>query len=198
MNLKVTTKRTGLHLSFGLVAMLLGVGVCSATPITYNVNQTIGLGSVTGTIQTDGTTGVLGAPNIIGWNLALNGVGASLNLTNFNSSVFVNGTDVTATATNLFFNFGAANDGYLLFEVIFGAGARYYCDAATLQNFVCAHGSSVVPQTIFDPSAQFVPQTGNQIIGVAGSISSVPEPATLSLLALGLVGLGVARRRSAS
>lgn len=196
MNLKVTTKRTGLHLSFGLITMLLGVSVCSATPITYDVNQTIGLGSVTGTITTDGTTGVLGAGNITSWNLELNGVGASLNLTNLNSGVFLNGTDVTATAADLFFNFGAPDDGYLLFEVLFAAGSQYYCDAATQQNFVCAHGASVVPQTIFDPSAQFVPQTGNQIIGVAGS--TVPEPATLLLLGLGLAGLGVARRRSAS
>lgn len=197
MNRKATTKRTGLHRALGLITMLLGVSVCSATPITYDVNQTIGLGSVTGTIKTDGTTGVLGVGNIIGWNLELNGVGASLNLTNLNSSVFLNSIDVTATALDLFFNFDAVNDGYLLFQVSFGSGTQYYCDAATLQDFVCAHGASVVPQTIFDPSAQFVPQTGNQIIGVAGS-SPVPEPATLSLLGLGLAGLGVARRRTAS
>lgn len=197
MNLKLTTKRTGLHLSFSLITMLLGLSVCGASPITYTVDQTIGLGSVTGTITTDGTTGVLGAGNITTWNLELNGVGASLNLTNLNSGVFLNGTDVTATAGDLFFNFGAADDGYFLFEVLFAAGSQYYCDAATLQDFVCAPGASVAPQSIFDPSAQIVPQTGNQIIGVAGS-TSVPEPATLALLGLGLAGLGVARRRKPS
>jgi PEP-CTERM motif len=196
MNLYLTTKRTGLHLIFGLITMLLGLSVCGAGPITYSVNQTIGLGNVTGSIQTDGTTGVLGAGNIIGWNLELNGVGASLNLTNLNSVVFVSGADVTATTGDLFFNFSGADQGLLLFQVSLFSGTQYYCDGAPL-NFACFQGATVAPQSIFDPSAQHVPVEGNQIIGVAGS-TSVPEPATLALLALGLAGLGVARRRKLS
>ncbi len=62
MNLRLSIKRTGFHLTVALTAMLVGVGAnsASATPITYNVNQTIGGGSVTGTIQTDGTIGTIG------------------------------------------------------------------------------------------------------------------------------------------
>ena len=193
MNLKLTTKRTGLRLIFGLITMLLGLSVCGAGPITYSVNQTIGLGNVTGSIQTDGTTGVLGAGNIIGWNLELNGVGASLNLTNLNSVVFVSGADVTATTGDLFFNFSGADQGLLLFQVSLFSGTQYYCDSAAVG--ACFQGKTVAPQSIFDPSAQHVPAEGNQIIGIAGSTGSVPEPATLALLGLGLAGLAATRRR---
>jgi hypothetical protein len=193
MDQKIAIKRAGRQLRFALITMLLGVGVCSAAPITYNVNQTIGLGSVTGTIKTDGTTGVLGGSNIIGWNLELNGVGASLNLTNLNSVVFVSGADVTATTGDLFFNFSGADQGLLLFQVSLFSGTQYYCDGAPA-NFACFQGKTVAPQSIFDPSAQHVPAEGNQIIGIAGS-TPAPEPATLALLGLGLAGLAATRRR---
>jgi hypothetical protein len=49
-NLKVMANRGGLHMSSVLITMLLGVGVCRAGPITYDIDQTIGAGSVTGTI----------------------------------------------------------------------------------------------------------------------------------------------------
>ena len=60
MNLTLPMKRTGFQLTLALTAMLLGAGVCAASPITYNVSQTIGGGSVTGTVQTDGTIGTIG------------------------------------------------------------------------------------------------------------------------------------------
>jgi hypothetical protein len=195
MDLKVMTKRTGLHMSFVLFTMLLGVGVCSAAPITYNVDQTIGAGSVTGTIQTNGATGVLDTAEIIAWNLELNGVGASINLTNSNSVVDVNGVDVTATLADLFFNYSGIDDGFWVFQVNLFSGNEYYCNAVTTQGFDCAAGASVVPQSHSDPSAQYEFRTGNQIIGTAASV--VPEPATLALLATAIAGLGLIRRRRA-
>ena len=43
-------------------------GPILAAPITYNVNQTIGGGSVVGTVQTDGTIGVLDDVNFLAWD----------------------------------------------------------------------------------------------------------------------------------
>src|SRR5271165_1492634 len=182
---------TGLLLSFAVITAPLVVGVCNAAPITYNVDQTIGAGSVIGTIQTDGATGVLGSADIIGWNLELNGVGASINLTNSNSHVIDVGSDVTATAQDLFFNYNGTDNGFLGFQVVLFSGNEYYCNAVTTQGFDCAPGASVVPRSYTDPSAQFEFRTGNQIIGTAAT-GTVPEPSTLSVMLLGLAGIALA------
>jgi len=167
--------------------MLMAASVASAA-ITYQVDQTIGLGSVVGTITTDGNTGTLGASDITAWNLNLNGVGATLNLTNLNSGVFVTGGDVSATTHDLYFNFSGTPGDYLLFQVSFGDGYQYYCDAVSYT--VCYEGATVTPQYVLDASEQNMPESGNQIIGVAGT----PEPAAWALMLLGFCGLGAALR----
>ena len=170
---------------------LLGISICAAAPITYNVNQTIGQGDVVGTIQTNGATGVLAAGDLLAWNLTLNGVGASYNLTNASSSILLVGSDLTATALNLFFNFSGADNGYLLFQESLFSGMRYYCDATAADT--CLQGASVVPQSIFDPSAQNVPQSGNLVIGTAAT--ATPEPGSIVLLLTGVAGLAASRWR---
>ena len=44
MNRKLVTNSSGLLLIFALISTLLGIGACSAAPIIYNVDQTIGAG----------------------------------------------------------------------------------------------------------------------------------------------------------
>ena len=203
MNRNTARRSTGLHLALAMGLMLLGAGVASATPITYQVNQTIGTGGVVGTITTDGALGVLVSANITDWDLMLTGLNAStLNLKTSNSQVVVFGTDLTATATNLFFDFGAASTGYLLIQKPpLGSGAQYYCDAAKLQSFWCSPGASVVPGSVFDKpqTYEYVPVDGKQIIGtVPGGVSTVPDaPATLLLMGLGLAAIRVMRARKA-
>ena len=63
-----------------LVAMTIAGGLAlageaKAADITYDVNLTIGAGGVVGTITTDGNTGVIGASNILAWNLTGTGNG---------------------------------------------------------------------------------------------------------------------------
>jgi hypothetical protein len=71
---KLPTKR--LLLGSAAISLLLGATTANAT-ISYSVNQTIGGGSVVGSIQTDGSPGVLGASDITGWNLLLTGLGGA-------------------------------------------------------------------------------------------------------------------------
>jgi PEP-CTERM motif len=99
-------------------------------------------------------------------------VGTSTNLTNSNNVADNTGSDVTATTSDLFFNYGGTDSGYLLFQV---------------NLFPCA---SVVTQSPSDPSGQFEARKGNQIIGTAAS--AVPEPPSWTIMLLGMGGLGAA------
>ncbi len=81
MRRKSKTIRHGLLLSAALGTMLLGAEAASAN-IVYNVDRTVGMGSVTGTITTDGNTGTLGLGDFLAWNLTLKGVGASYAINN--------------------------------------------------------------------------------------------------------------------
>ncbi len=146
---------------------------------------------MTGTITTDGTLGTLTASNISASDLNLVGPGASLNLTTSNSALEFVGADLSATVTDLFFNFSATDNGYLLMQETgyHHSGYHYYCDSAG--NGTCYAGISDVPGYYKDASAQYDgTPTGTQVIATA-----VPEPAALALLALPLTALAFLRRR---
>ena len=93
---------------------------------TYVVDRTVGpTGRITGTIVTNGTSGVLSAPDIIDWNLAIDAdgdpttVGQLLGpLSGANSTVmFLEGVALTATPTGLFFDFGS-QAGFSILQII--------------------------------------------------------------------------------
>ncbi len=174
-----------LFASAATLAMALG-GPCAAGDITYNVSENIGAGTVKGDIVTDGKSGVLSAADIVDWNLQVNGVGASTALTSVGgaSAVLLQGADVTATSTKLLFNFSGADAGYLLFQAKPGlfSGTKYFCVDTT--SGVCKAGASVVPGSVFDPSAQFELLSGDQVIGTAGPVlpSAALEASVLALV----------------
>lgn len=195
MKLKVAGHRTGRHLIFTLVVMLLGVVVCNASPITYNINRTIGVGSVTGFIETDGTLGGLTSANLVDWSLVLNDGTNTFNLygplSGNNSVVYTLGSDVSASTTQLLSNFSGTDNGLLLFQQGLFMGNHYYC-AATQLGDCLGPGETVAP--IGFAGHQFVIQSGNVVIGTAGS--PVPESGTLIMFGSGVVGLaGILRRR---
>jgi hypothetical protein len=163
-----------------------------ASATIYNINQSVDGGSVVGTIQTDGHTGVLTATDIIGWNLQLNGIGASSTITQADAGAVVQvvGSDLTALGTHLLFNYSGLDDGYFLLQDNLFSGTHYYCDQAGPGfpgSGPCFAGASVVPGAYNDGTAVFAPMEGNQIIAT----SAVPLPAALPLFAGGVGALGV-------
>jgi len=115
----------------GALAITVSAASSVGAAIVYNVDQTIGAGSVVGTITTDGGTGVLAASDITAWNLELTGVGASYDLknTDSDSAVVVIGGDLTATTHDLYFNFGGTAGDYFLLQDNLYSGQTYYCNS---------------------------------------------------------------------
>jgi hypothetical protein len=82
---------------------------------TYAVHETVGVGSATGFITTNGTIGTLDIADILDWNLTLNdGTHPPVDLegpaSGNNSLALLVGSDLTATPTQLLFAFGAADE----------------------------------------------------------------------------------------
>lgn len=151
--------------------------------------------SLTGFIETDGNTGVLGAGDFVDWSLLLNDGTNTYNLygplSGNNSSVYVSGIDTTATMTQLLFNFSGTDNGYLLFQYGVGIhdGFHYYCDATF--SGICLAGETVAPA--YYTQGQNVSRSGDVVIGTA----TVPEPGTCGLMLTGL-GLLLGNRKTLS
>jgi hypothetical protein len=174
-----------------LLAMTIAAGLALAgeaqVNIVYDVNLAIGAGGVVGTITTDGNVGVIGASDILAWNLTVTGNGGvTFNFVNANSLVEVgNNTDVfnpdagtldlTADATNIYFNFSGTDGGYLGFQTPPPYGGEYYVSFGANNQSDTYQGIALVPVDYSDPSTITEAEAGNQIIA---SVPSVPPPGT--------------------
>jgi len=179
-----------------LAALLLSVFAQAgrAADITYDVNESVGPGFVNGTITTDGTIGTLGYSDIVSWNLNINdGTDGTYNLNTINSGELVGGSDVTATATQLLFDFDGQDGGYFVFEhPCISCGGPIIAYDSQFANFYFPQSIDI--STSLNESFFIEPTfTGDLVIA---SAAATPEPSSASLFALGLLGVLFAVNRS--
>ena len=173
----------------------------SASAITYVANRVIVQGAgqafLNLSITTDNTLGVLSAANIVGWSvqatasgnhiLQLEGPGGANN-----SSWYVQGTHLTATTTDLYFDFTQPNSS-IHSAILYGtASGQLYC----LMNAGCLANYTGEGLRFSNNTSITRPVSGNQIIASAAG-GAVPEPGAwaLMLAGFGLAGSALRARR---
>jgi len=166
----------------------------SFAAITYTATRAVGTGIANISITTDGTIGVIATANIIGWNIAISDSTDAFTLlgpiSGGNSGVRVTGSDLTASATDLRFNFDSGSFvSYLTIQSPdVGTDGHFYA-VQTNGNFDGNGPAEVIdPRTHFD-TIDRSPRSGNMVIA-----SVVPEPSSLALCMLGALGVWIRRR----
>lgn len=192
---KVDMKRNLLALAALVIA--ISPMTTNAASIVYDINRTIGAGTVTGFVQTDGTLGVLSAPNITDWSLTLaapnlfGGSPSSISFASGSTSLF--GLATTATLSQLLFDFSDAGSFFLLQSAT--NPFNFWC----LETVNVSCTGSGPGEHMGQGSPFFVGQSathsGPTVLG-AVSVAPVPEPEIYAMMGVGLGLLGwVGRRR---
>ncbi len=121
------------RLTLALMALLCGLSsVALGGTIRYHLDRVVGAGTVTGWIETDGTLGTLSVSNIVDYELTVSAPnlasGPTVVLTPANQlQLIVSGSAVSATASALSYNFGAAGGEFFLIQGNGTVSNDYWC-----------------------------------------------------------------------
>lgn len=179
-----------------ITAFVFGASLVHAGPIVYTVSQG-GLGfddgTVSGTIETNGTIGTLDSGDIVNYDLLLNdGIGQTFTLDPGNSTVTLTGTATTATASLLQFNYDtppSTDVGDLGSFEILDSTAGWGLAFAVPPNQVL--GGILNPD---DAGTLGLLYFDSQPITIG--TAATPEPSTFAFMLVGLVALLWVSRRS--
>jgi hypothetical protein len=177
-----------------LLTVALSPVTTNAASIVYDVNRTIGGGTVTGFVQTDGTLGVLSGANITDWSLTLtapNLFSGSPSVINFaGGQTFLLGAATSATLTQLLFDFSILGNNIFLLQ----SANTFWC----LETGGCtgAGAGEHMGRGLQNVAAQSVIHSGPIVLAsVTAAVAPVPEPEIYAMMGLGLGLLGWIGRR---
>jgi hypothetical protein len=178
----------------GVIACMAALGGSPATATTYyaySVSDTAGLLSVNGSITTNSDSGILHAANIKSWSLTVSGYGPPLTIPFSLSNLILGGNDLTATATQLLFNYGdttpAPHAGVLSFQ---GPAIPYAYATWAAAGHEAPGLYLAEVQTSSSDLGGYSDRSGDLVIATGGEVVS-PLPAALPLFASGLGVLGL-------
>lgn len=177
----------------------------SATTYIGNFTSTQG-GNATWSITTDNTTGLLTDSNITAWSFVLNNGTNSVTLDNTNSLFTIFGSNLSATATALNFNFGQVDPrSFVMVHAFSGLNSLICFDASNASS--CTGNPSAVSfgagtwttnmQTLSQAGVTTIASTtGTTLVPLQNT--AVPEPATWAMMVLGfgLVGSAMRQRKT--
>jgi hypothetical protein len=181
-----------------LAASTVLFSAANANAAVYTSVRDINGATATLSITTDDTIGVLTDANILDWTIGLNEGGDSFTLfgplSGGNSELVIQGSALSATATDLIFDFDAAS-GLALFQTpSVGSGEQFYCVQVDgcFDFFGPGEGLAADPNFAFERAAR----SGQVVI----ASTAVPEASTwaMMLMGVGAIGGALRTRRKAS
>ena len=162
----------------------------AAASLTYDIISYTNTGSITGTITTDGHTGVIGTGDITAWDITVTLSPTVLTYTNSTSRINSGGlsTGITATSTALYLNPAPAIPNELEFSI--PGTANHHISWVAAQIYGADFNQSSDEPNFFGMAPLTAP--------IATVPSAVPEPSSAILAALGaawVAAIGSTRHR---
>ena len=168
------------------------VATTAADATTYVGTRAVGTMTTQFSITTDDTLGVLTADNILDWDIVLTYSGGTKTLNGpDNSLVQVGGNALSATATDLVFDFSHPGNNYLMFQLQEADDIR---SSWCVQSNFCFDnngGEEIINIGMNFDNFQRIPQIGSQVLGSVEAPGETPIPGALPLFVSGLGAMGV-------
>lgn len=182
-----------LRVPLALAMALAFAGASARADIVYTATRGVGSGTVNISITTDGTIGVIGTANILDWTISMvDGLDSFTllgPLSGSNSQVLIQGAALTATASDLLFNYDAAGSPFGLFQSpAISSSILFYCFQVNGGFNFSGPGEAIDPRP--DNSYVSSARSGMQVIASATTTVATPEPSAIGLALSGLIGIG--------